>query len=67
MPAQHLPTSLPPTTLVPPAAERVFSLLKLYFGDDRSSSLSDLVEGSLVLKYNGTKRALEKATIAKFP
>ena len=37
------------------AAERVFSLLKLFFGDDRDSSLSDMIQATLMLKYN--KRA----------
>jgi hypothetical protein len=34
------------------AAERVFSLLKLYFGDDRDSSLSDALQTTLMLMYN---------------
>ena len=42
------------------SAERVFSLLKAMFDDSRSLALSDLVEGSLMLKYNKAKRAAEK-------
>ena len=37
------------------AAERVFSLLKLFFGDARDTSLSDLIQSTLMLNYN--KRA----------
>ena len=37
-------------------AERVFSLLKTMFGDARTSSLADLIEGSLMLKFNKAKR-----------
>lgn len=36
------------------AAERVFSLLKCMFPPERSSALNDLVEGSLMLRYNGS-------------
>ena len=42
------------------SAERVFSLLKAMFDDSRALALSDLVEGSLMLKYNKAKRAAEK-------
>ena len=54
------------------SAERVFSgsLLKatcacacacsFMFGDARASSLSDLIEGSLMLKFNKAKRKAEK-------
>jgi hypothetical protein len=42
------------------SAERVFSLLKAMFGDARASSLSDLIEGSLMLKFNKVKRKAEK-------
>ena len=38
------------------SAERVFSLLKAMFGDARASSLADLIEGSLMLKFNKAKR-----------
>ena len=34
------------------AAERVFSLLKLYFSDDRNSSLADMIQTTLMLIYN---------------
>ena len=33
--------------------ERVFSLLKLFFGHYQDSSLADYVEGSLMVRYNG--------------
>ena len=33
-------------------AERVFSFLKLMFGDTRTTALAGLIEGSLMLKYN---------------
>ena len=42
------------------SAERVFSLLKAMFGDARACSLSDLLEGSLMLKFNKAKRKAEK-------
>ena len=38
----------------------MFSLLKAMFTDVRNMSLSDLVEGSLMLKYNKAKRKAEK-------
>ena len=41
-------------------AERVFSFLKLMFGDARTLVLADFIEGSLMLKYNNTKRKEEK-------
>jgi hypothetical protein len=34
------------------AAERVFSLLKHFFGDARDTSLSDLIQSTLMLNYN---------------
>lgn len=34
------------------ACERVFSLLKLFFGDQQQSSLADLMQISLMLSYN---------------
>ena len=46
-------------------AERVFSLMKAMFGDDRSLSLTDLLEGSLMLKYNKTKRKAEQDARAR--
>ena len=33
------------------AAERVFSLLKLLFGDDRDSSLADQIAATLMLRF----------------
>jgi hypothetical protein len=33
-------------------AERVFSLLKLFFGTDRDTSLADEIQATLMLKYN---------------
>ena len=47
-------------TLNSASAERVFSLPKAMFGDARATSLSDLVEGSLMLKFNKAKRKAEK-------
>ena len=41
-------------------AERVFSLLKNMFPKECNLSLADLIEGSLMLKYNNAKRAAEK-------
>ena len=37
------------------AAERVFSLLKLFFGTVRMSSLADAIQSSLMLRYNKRK------------
>ena len=37
--------------------ERVFSLLKVLFGDLQSSLLADYLQGSLMLRYNGRKVA----------
>ena len=37
------------------AAERVFSLLKLMFGDVQISSLADMIQAALMLRYNGRK------------
>eukprot|EP00966_Prymnesium_polylepis_P070133 1630489-Prymnesium_polylepis.1 len=37
------------------AAERVFSLLKLFFGDTRMSALADLIQASLMLRFNQRK------------
>ena len=34
------------------SSERVFSLLKLYFGEQHDSSLSDMIETALMLAYN---------------
>ena len=38
--------------------------MKLLFGETRSSALSDLIEGSLMLAYNKPKRANEAAVLA---
>ena len=35
------------------ACERVFSLLKLFFGEQQDSSLDDQIEVALMLAYNG--------------
>jgi hypothetical protein len=43
----------------------VFSLLKAMFGDARATSLSDLIEGSLMLKFNKAKRKAEKEAMAQ--
>ena len=37
------------------AAERVFSLLKLMFGDTQMRALADMVQAALMLKYNARK------------
>ena len=37
------------------AAERVFSLLKLMFGDTQMSALADMIQAALMLKYNARK------------
>ena len=37
------------------AAERVFSLLKLMFGDMQMSALADMIQSALMLRYNGRK------------
>ena len=34
------------------ASERVFSLVKEMFGKDQLSAMADLVQGSLMLRYN---------------
>ena len=34
------------------AAERVFSLLKLMFGDTQMTALADMIQAALMLKYN---------------
>ena len=41
------------------------SLLKAMFGDARATSLSDLIEGSLMLKFNKAKRKAEKEAMAQ--
>jgi hypothetical protein len=42
--------AIPPTSA---ASERVFSLLEAMFGKDQDSSLSDLIQAALMLRYNG--------------
>jgi hypothetical protein len=37
-------------------AERVFSLLKILFGSNQDNALSNYIRGSIVLRYNNTKR-----------
>ena len=37
------------------AAERVLSLLKLMFGDLQMSTLADMIQSALMLRYNGRK------------
>ena len=34
------------------AAERVFSLLKIFLGDTRETSLADVIQATLMLRYN---------------
>eukprot|EP00966_Prymnesium_polylepis_P280074 6470758-Prymnesium_polylepis.1 len=41
--------AIPPTSA---ASERVFSLLEDMFGKDQDSSLSDLIQAALMLRYN---------------
>lgn len=36
-------------------AERVFSLLKLMFGETQMLSLADMIQAALMLRYNGRK------------
>ena len=42
--------AIPPNSA---ASERVFSLLATMFGKDQDSSLSDLIQAALMLRYNG--------------
>ena len=44
--------AIPPTSA---ASERVFSLLEAMFGTEQDRSLSDLIQGSLMLRYNKRK------------
>ena len=37
------------------AAERVFSMLKLMFGDTQMSALADMIQAALILRYNKRK------------
>ena len=38
-----------------PPPERVFSLLKLMFGDMQMSALADMIQSALMLRYNKRK------------
>jgi len=38
------------------AAERVFSLLKALFGSSQDMALADYAQGSMMVRYNGSKR-----------
>ena len=38
--------------LFPPAPQRVFSLLKWMFGDQQMSTLADIIQAALMLRYN---------------
>jgi hypothetical protein len=40
-------------------AERVFSLLKILLGNNQNTALADYTGGSMMLRYNNTKRASE--------
>jgi hypothetical protein len=40
-------------------AERVFSLLKILFGNNQDTALADYIRGSMMLRYNNTKSAIE--------
>jgi hypothetical protein len=42
-------------------AEREFSMLKTLFGSNQDSALADFVRGSMMLRYNNSKRASEAA------
>ena len=37
------------------AAERVFSMLKLMYGDQQMRALMDMIQAALMLKYNKRK------------
>ena len=39
-------------SLSPPAPQRVFSLLKWMFGDQQMSTLADIIQAALMLRYN---------------
>ena len=47
--AARIILAIPPTSA---ASERVFSLLESMFGKDQISSLADLIQGALMLRYN---------------
>jgi hypothetical protein len=40
-------------------AERVFSLLEILLGSNHDTTLSGYIRGSVILRYNSTKRANE--------
>ena len=40
------------------AAERVFSLLKALSGSNQDMALADCIQGSMMVRYNGTKRGI---------
>jgi hypothetical protein len=40
-------------------AERAFSLLKILFGSNHDTTLSDYIRGSITLRYSSTKRTYE--------
>ena len=68
-PSTHVPPKAPPTPARRHAlrTHRRPATTDRYFGEERCASLADLVEGSLMLKYNNTKRKLEKATRQLYP
>ena len=47
--AARIVLAIPPTSA---ASERVFSLLEAMFGKDQDATLSDLIQGALMLRYN---------------
>ena len=53
--AGHRVGFLPLRTPNSAAAERVFSMLKLMFGDAQMSALMDMIQAALMLKYKGRK------------
>jgi len=38
------------------AAQRAFSLLKALFGSSQDMALADFIQGSIMVRYNGSKR-----------
>ena len=44
------------------SAERVFSLLKIFFGSDRNQALADMLQVSMMLRYNKRKGKKTKQT-----
>ena len=47
------------------AAERVFSLLKSMWGDTQLSALADMLQASLMLKYNKRNKPTAHALVAR--